>query len=301
MTPMKPIEHIDGVMHEITPLMENDALYIADRHKKEFDYPIHCHDVMELNFVEHAAGVRRIVGDSCETIGDFDLVLITGPTLEHVWLQNGVQCEDIHEITVHFNIESETSGFFSKKPFEPIRRMLVDAQKGLAFPLSSVMMVYNDICELPFEKDGFTSVMKFMSILNRLALNPGAHTLATTSFAKVNIEEDSRRILKVKDFIVNHYKEDIRLSTLAEIACMSESAFSRYFKLHTGRTVSEFIMDLRLGYASRMLVDTNQSVAEISYKCGYNNLSHFNRVFKRKKGCSPGEFRSHYRKTKIIV
>jgi len=281
--------------------MEKDALYIADRHKKEFDYPIHRHDVMELNFVENAAGVRRIVGDSCEVIGDFDMVLITGPTLEHVWLQNGCQSDNIHEITVHFYFDPNVDGFFGKKPFEPIRRMLTDAQKGLAFPLSSIMLVYNDICALPSEKDGFNAVMKFMSILNKLARNPGAHTLATSSFAKVSIEEDSRRILKVKEYITLNYKDEIRLSSLAELACMSESAFSRYFKLHTGRTVSEFIMDLRLGFAARLLVDTNQSIAEISFQCGYNNLSHFNRVFKRKKGCSPGEFRSQYRKTKIIV
>lgn len=298
---MRPNEYTYGVLHEITPLMEQDALYIADRHKKEFDYPIHRHEVMELNFVENASGVRRIVGDSCEVIGDFDMVLITSPTLEHVWLQNGCKSENIHEITVHFYFDPNIDGFFGKKPFEPIRRMLIDAQKGLAFPLSSIMLVYNDICDLPAEQDGFSAVMKFMSILNKLARNHGAHTLATSSFAKVSIEEDSRRILKVKEYITKNYKEEIRLSVLAEMACMSESAFSRYFKLHTGRTVSDFIMDLRLGFASRMLVDTNQSIAEISFQCGYNNLSHFNRVFKRKKGCSPGEFRSQYRKTKIIV
>ena len=73
------------VLHEITPLVETDALYIADRHKKEFSYPVHNHDVFELNFVENAAGVKRIVGDSSEVIGDFDLVLITSPTLEHAW------------------------------------------------------------------------------------------------------------------------------------------------------------------------------------------------------------------------
>ena len=76
------------VIHEITPLMGKDAFYIADRRKKEFTYPIHNHEVFELNFVEHAAGVRRIVGDSNEVIGDYDLVLITSPDLEHVWEQN---------------------------------------------------------------------------------------------------------------------------------------------------------------------------------------------------------------------
>lgn len=72
------------ILHEIAPLKEGDSLYIADRHKKEFDYPVHTHDVFELNFVANAPGVNRIVGDSSETIGDMDLVLITSPNLEHV-------------------------------------------------------------------------------------------------------------------------------------------------------------------------------------------------------------------------
>ena len=73
------------VIHEITPLSERDCFYVVDRHKKEFTYPIHCHSEYELNFIENASGVRRTVGDSVETIGDYDMVLITGNELEHVW------------------------------------------------------------------------------------------------------------------------------------------------------------------------------------------------------------------------
>ena len=83
---MKQEPSNEHVLHEISPLGENDILYIADRHKKEFTYPIHNHQVFELNFVEHATGVRRIVGDSNEVIGEYDLVLITRLELEHVWM-----------------------------------------------------------------------------------------------------------------------------------------------------------------------------------------------------------------------
>jgi len=105
------------VIHEITPLMGKDLLYIAERHKKEFTYPIHNHEVYELNFVEHAPGVRRTVGDSSEVIGDYDLVLITSPDLEHVWEQNTCISEDIHEITVHFDLNFDSSSFLGKNPF----------------------------------------------------------------------------------------------------------------------------------------------------------------------------------------
>ena len=245
------------VIHEITPLMGKDALYIADRRKKEFTYPIHNHEVFELNFVEHAAGVRRIVGDSNEVIGDYDLVLITSPGVEHVWEQNTCTSDDIREITVQFYLDSV--------------------------------------------KDGFYAVMQFLTILYELSRCEGARTLATSSYAKVEVESDSRRVLKVKNYIAKNYMDEIRLNTLADIAGMSPSAFSRFFKLHTGRNLSDYIIEMRLGYASRMLVDTARSIAEISFQSGFNNLSNFNRIFKKKKGCSPSEFRENYHKTRVIV
>ena len=289
------------VIHEITPLMGKDALYIADRRKKEFTYPIHNHEVFELNFVEHAAGVRRIVGDSNEIIGDYDLVLITSPDLEHVWEQNTCTSDDIREITVQFYLDLSDDGFLSRNPFHSLRKMLKEARKGLSFPMDAIMRVYQQLDTLSSVKDGFYAVMQFLTILYELSRSEGARTLATSSYAKVEVESDSRRVLKVKNYIAKNYMDEIRLNTLADIAGMSPSAFSRFFKLHTGRNLSDYIIEMRLGYASRMLVDTARSIAEISFQSGFNNLSNFNRIFKKKKGCSPSEFRENYHKTRVIV
>ena len=289
------------VIHEITPLGGRDLLYIADRHKKEFNYPIHNHDAYELNFVEHASGVRRIVGDSSEVIGDYDLVLITSPDLEHVWEQHQCQSPDVHEITIQFDMDMSEDGLFGRNPFRSILNMMQQARKGLVFPLSAVMHVYPLLISLSEVKDGFYAVQQFLTILYELSRQDGARTLATSSYAKVDVESDSRRVLKVQNYISTHYQDELRLPELAGIAGMSPSAFSRFFKLHTGRNLSEYIIDLRLGYASRQLVDTAKSVSEISFACGFNNLSNFNRIFKKKKGCSPTEFRENYRKTRIVV
>ena len=281
--------------------MGKDALYIADRRKKEFTYPIHNHEVFELNFVEHAAGVRRIVGDSNEVIGDYDLVLITSPDLEHVWEQNTCTSDNIREITVQFYLDLSDDGFLSRNPFISLRKMLKEARKGLSFPMDAIMHVYQQLDTLSSVKDGFYAVMQFLTILYELSRCKEARTLATSSYAKVEVESDSRRVLKVKNYIAKNYMDEVRLNTLADIAGMSPSAFSRFFKLHTGRNLSEYIIEMRLGYASRMLVDTAKSVAEISFQSGFNNLSNFNRIFKKKKGCSPSEFRENYHKTRIIV
>jgi len=289
------------VIHEITPLMGHDSLYIADRKKKEFTYPIHNHEVFELNFVEHAAGVRRIVGDSNEVISDYDLVLITSPDLEHVWEQNTCTSDDIREVTVQFYVDLSDDGFLSHTPFHSIRKMMLEARKGLCFSLEDIMRVYPMLNTLSSVQDGFYAVTQFFTILYELSKTTKARTLATSSYAKVEVESDSRRVLKVKNYISKNYRDEVRLSTLADIAGMSPSAFSRFFKLHTGRNLSEYIIEIRLGYASRMLVDTTKGIAEICYACGFNNLSNFNRIFKKKKKCSPSEFRENYRKTRIVV
>ena len=289
------------VIHEIPPLMSKDALYIADRRKKEFTYPIHNHEVFELNFVEHAAGVLRTVGDSSEVIGDYDLVLITSPELEHVWEQHTCRNDNIREVTIQFFLDLSDDGYLAKTPFLSLRKMLLQARRGISFPMDDIMRVYTLIDTLSSVKDGFYAVMQFLTILYELSKSKHIHVLATNSYAKVESESDSRRVLKVKNYIAKNYMDEIRLSTLADIAGMSPSAFSRFFKLHTGRNLSDYIIDMRLGYASRRLVDTSDGVAEICFACGFNNLSNFNRLFKKHKGCSPSKFRENYHKTRVIV
>ncbi len=126
------------------------------------------------------------------------------------------------------------------------------------------------------------AVLDYLFMNSLVVREPG--TLASSSYAKVAVEDDSRRILKVKNYISKDYMDNCACLLLPDLAGMSPSAFSRFFKLHTGRNISGYIIDLRLGYAARMLVDTAKSISEIGFDCGFNNLSNFNRIFKKKKG-----------------
>ena len=290
------------VLREITPLNENDFMYVADRHKKEFDYPIHIHDVLELNFVANAAGARRVVGDSSEVIDNLDLVLITSPDLEHVWEQHECKSEDIHEVTVQFRLDFDMiKALFRFNSYKSIYNLLTRARRGLAFPPEAIMLVYHRLARLSSIEEGFLAVQEFFSILYELSKFDDARELASSSFAKVEVVSESKRILKVKNYIVEHYKDDLSLEQLADIVGMTPTAFSRYFKQRTAKNISEYIVDIRLGHAARLLVDTSDSVSEICWATGFNTLSNFNRLFRKRKGCSPTEFREKYQKTKVIV
>ncbi|MBR2064339.1 MAG: helix-turn-helix domain-containing protein [Bacteroidales bacterium] len=289
------------VFTEITRLSEKDCFYIVERHKTEFTYPLHQHKEFELNFIERGEGVRRIVGDSVEEIGDYELVLIGGENLEHVWEQGRCKSKDIREITIQFSGDIFGDGLLSKNQFASIRRMLKRADHGLAFSLSSIMKVYSTLDTIADESERFVQFLKFMYILYELSVSDEARILASSSFAHTERSTESRRVQKVKQYINDHYNEPMKLADLADLVGMSPVAFSRFFRQRTGRTLSDYIVDIRLGFAARMLVDSSKNISEICYECGFNNLSNFNRTFKSKRNYTPRDFRAMFKKNKVIV
>jgi AraC-like DNA-binding protein len=205
-------------------------------------------------------------------------------------------------VTVQFVIDFNSEhSVYRTNPFNSVYKMLQRARKGLVFPLQAIMRVYPMLTGLSQIKEGFYAVRELMTILYELSKCDGARELASSAFAKVDVESDSRRVQKVKNYIEAHYMDEMRLLQLSDLVGMTPSAFSRFFKLRTGKNLNEYIVDVRLGHAARRLVDTTASVAEVSYCCGFNTLSNFNRLFRKRKGCSPTEFREKYCKTKIVI
>ncbi len=290
-----------NVLREITPITGKDCFYIVERHKSEFTWPIHSHAEYELNFIERGRGVRRVVGDSIEEIGDYELTLITGDGLEHAWEQGNCTERDIREITIQFSPGLLDASLLSRNQFASIRKMFERARMGLTFSLPTIIRVYNLMDSLASKEERMDQFLDMLKILHELSLDAGARTLASHAFAKNSYDGESRRINRVKDYIDRHYKEEIKLETLAELVAMAPSAFSRFFKQRTGRGPVDYIIDVRVGAASRMLVDTSSSVSEICYACGFNNLSNFNRTFKVRRGYTPRDFRALFTKNRIHV
>ena len=211
-------------LREITKLSPKDCLYIVERHKSEFDYPIHSHDDFELNFVQNGKGVRRIVGDSVEVIGDYDLTLVVGSGLVHVWEQGECTSPDIREITIQFSQDLFLGNILDRRQFDTIKAMFERATLGITFSLPAIMKCYNILDSIATMNDPFEQFLSFMKMLYLLSNDAGARTLSSSSFAEAeSTDTDSRRIRKVREHIDKHYAEDLRLDDVAAIAAFSSS------------------------------------------------------------------------------
>ncbi len=288
------------IITEITPLSEKDCFYLIDRFKDRFTYPVHRHEEYELNFVSNCAGARRVVGDSVEELTGYDLVLV-GHGIEHGWEQYNCTNDKIREITIQFSHDLFGENFLAKTQLSSIRNMLQRSATGIAFGTETILKVYNRLDRISHTEAGFYRMLELFALLYELAESNDGRQLSSSSFGSHRPTVDSRRVLKVQEYINSHYREDVRLADLAALVGMTPTAFSRFFKLRTGRSISDYLIDIRLGHASRALVDSTMSVAEICYSCGFNNISNFNRIFKKKKGNSPKVFREIYQHHKTLV
>ena len=292
---------ISSVFREVTPLSTEDCFVIINRTKSEFTYPVHVHPEYELNFIENAKGAQRIVGDSMEVIDDLELCLIGNASLEHAWMNFHCESKEIHEITIQFHKDLFLESLLNKKQFHSVAVMLENAKKGMLFSRPVIEKVKDRLDYLNKGQNGFYSVLELLTILYELSNDENSRILCSSTFNKQDDSSESRRIQKVITYLNSNYQKEIRLLDVANYVNMSEVSFSRFMKKRTGKNYIDYLNDLRLGIASRILIDTSKTIAEISFECGYNNLSNFNRIFKKRKGLTPKEFRENYSKMRIMI
>jgi len=288
------------IMREITPLTQNDCFTLFSREKKEFSFPLHYHEEFELNFIMNAKGAKRIVGDSIEVIDDVEMVLI-GPNLYHSWFTHQCQNDNIREITIQWHKDLFDDKLLCRNQLNFIRCMFERSTRGIAFSRDTISQVTPRLLALN-EKNGFHSVLELMSILHDLSTSQNMRTLSDASFSNEQFSYNSRRIEKVFQFMNENFDRSVTLSEVASLVNMTEVSFSRFIKKRTGSTFIDSLNEIRLGHASKKLIDTTHSISEISYNCGFNNISNFNRIFKKKKGCTPKEFRESFTSgTKVFI
>ncbi|MDR6944955.1 AraC family transcriptional regulator [Mucilaginibacter pocheonensis] len=288
-----------NVMREITPLTSSDCFTIFSRVKKKFDFPLHYHEEYELNLILNAKGARRVVGGSIEVIDDLELALV-GPNLYHAWFTHQCQSEEITEITIQFHKDLFDEKFLKRNQLSFLKTMLEHSQRGIVFSPETIQALKGRIIGLA-QKNGFDSVLELLSILHDLSISRNMKMLSDLSFTNEKFYYNSRRIEKVFEHMNLNYSKQVTLAEVAKIANMPEASFSRFIKRRTGKTFIDSLNEIRLGHASRMLIDTTTTIAEIAYKCGFNNISNFNRIFKRKKFCIPKDFRETYTGNRVFI
>jgi AraC-like DNA-binding protein len=282
----------EQILREITPLTQSDCFTMFTRVKKEFDFPLHYHEEYELNFILNAQGAKRIVGDSIEVIEAQELVLV-GPMQVHAWFTHLCCSNEITEITIQWHKDLFDEKFLHRNQLGFIRNMLERSVKGIAFSKETIQAIMPRLQKLN-QKNGFDGVMELFSILHDLSISRNIRTLSDVTFNQDKLNYNSRRIEKAFEFMNKNYDKAITLKDVSKLVDMTEVSFSRFIKKRTGKTFIDSLNEIRLGHATRMLIDTTHSVAEISYNCGFNNISNFNRIFKKKKKCTPKEFRENY-------
>ncbi|WP_374166448.1 AraC family transcriptional regulator [Arcticibacter sp. MXS-1] len=285
---------------EITPLTQSDCYTLFSRVKKDFNFPLHYHDEFELNLILNAKGAKRVIGDHIDVIDDVELVLV-GSNLQHAWFTHECTSQEITEVTIQWHKDLFDDKFLKRNQLSFIRKMFERSKKGISFPRETIQSVCDRIRTLN-HMNGFHGVMELMSILYDLSISRNIRTLSDSSFnSDQQYNYNSRRLEKAFDYMNSNYDKEINLKDIAKLVNMTEVSFSRFIKKRTGNTFIDSLNEIRLGHASRMLIDTTHSISEVSYNCGFNNISNFNRLFKKKKNCTPREFRENFAGTRIFV
>ncbi|MGQ1911112.1 AraC family transcriptional regulator [Marinifilum sp. RC60d5] len=274
------------IVREITPLSEHDFFIVLDHQNAKFDFPIHYHPEYELNLVLKSKG-KRIIGDSIKNYDSADLVLI-GPNTPHAWSGS---TDDARVITIQFQTNILSEQTLNRKASLPIKDLLEKSKMGILFSEDTTHNITDRILKLS-DVTGFDSFLDFLSILYDLSISRNQMTLSSPSYVEQFDTSKSRRIKMVNQFLIENLHTSIRINEVAEMVNMSPSAFSHFFKKRTQRSFSDYLLEIRIGNAAKLLIDTEKNISEICFESGFNNISNFNRSFKKLKGCTPREFRS---------
>lgn len=289
------------VSREITALNEKtDSILIFDRQKRDFKYPLHFHPEYELNYLYNAEGAERLVGDSVEHIGPQELCLV-GPNLYHAWKAGDSAPEtEKREVTLQFLANLFPEDLVCKDVYKDIAHMLKRSESGLLFSPETAKEAEPMLTAVSRAR-GFDAYMELLKLLQFLATSPDQRVLASNTFQAVNTATTDNRIEKVHDYIVAHYKDKITLGDAANILNMSPVSVTRLIKQRTGKSFIDFLNEIRIGFAARQMVDSDMSISEICFSNGFNNISNFNRTFRKKQGLTPTEFRFKYLGKKKVL
>jgi AraC-like DNA-binding protein len=261
------------------------------------DCVFHVHPEFELTFVESSFGVR-LTGDSINEFREHDLVL-AGPMLPHHYVQfphDSAGPEWSKLKVIKFKKDFAGKELFDLNEFEDIKRMLQESSLGLAFTEKTAIKA-EPLIHKVFNSSPAMRVVAFLELLVLLSESE-YKTLTLNPLQEPDIPLGDARLQRVLDYIHSRLSsgKDITQSKTAKVAGITPQSFSKYFRQSTRKNFIDYVVELKLGRACSMLAGTDMTVLEICTESGFNNLSNFNRHFRKYKGMTPREYRDKYRK-----
>lgn len=258
---------------------------------------LHYHPELQITIILESYGTY-FIGDSIERFQAGDIFLI-GPNLPHVFRNDQAFYQDQSTlrasfISMYFNDQSFGKEFFKLPEMWHTDQLLKKASRGIKAQGRTKVIVGEKMKRL-VSLEGFDRFLMLLSILNTIATSTEWEYISKVSFSAPQKETESKKINDVFDYIMNHFNSAISLEAVAAVANMSTTAFSRYFKQRTQKTFSNFLSDVRIGHACKLLIEGEYNITEISYACGYNNISNFNRQFKAITKHTPSEYLKRYK------
>ncbi|MEN2435344.1 AraC family transcriptional regulator [Weeksellaceae bacterium A-14] len=287
----------DSILREILTISPEDTFLIFDRIKKTFDFPIHHHPEIEINFIYKGKGNRRIVGDHVGEIGETEIVMV-GPHLPHCWTNYRCKYKRIHEITVQFNKDFFDEPLMKRHIMKPIDNLIKNSIRGILFSQETSTKLKEHFMNLSQLK-GFDAFLEMMYILNELAQDKD-YTLLSSYSIELETFSDDDSMKTIHDYVHKNYDKKITLEDVSELVNMSPVTFNRFIKKRSGKTFINYLNEIRIGYAARWLIEKDLTVSEIAFECGFNNIANFNKIFKSIRNCTPTEFKSKFTGTKKI-
>lgn len=254
----------------------------------------HYHSELELVYIIQSDGTQ-FIGDNIDRFKAGELMLI-GSNLPHMYQNDEAYFEKNSKlrataIAIHFNSNFLSTNLGEVPELSSIQTMINRSKFGLKFSLATKNIVGPMIQSL-LDLDGFEKMFLFLKILHLLANAADTRTIASPGFTNHFNKAANTRLDKIYDFVLNNFQEELAVDQVADLVSMNKSSFCRYFKRTTQKTFTDFLNEVRIGYACKMLMEKKMGVLEISYHCGYNNVSHFNRQFRKKTNMSPTEYTS---------
>ena len=273
-------------IREQIPLRPGESVFCEHICSRHYGTPWHFHPELELALVRKSGGYR-IVGDSISALTAGDLVLV-GSNLPHVWYQDR-DAGDVDAIIVQFRHDFAGS-LLGGEECTAVRNLYERARFGMSVQ-GAIRERVTPRIEGLLRSSPLRRVSELLWILDELSNARGLVALSSAGYVAPVDAKDQERVSRVMQYIHARLRKSISRREVAEVAALSESAFSRFFRLRTGRTLPAYLNELRLGRAARLLSESSDRVADIARDCGFSNLSHFNRLFLEWKGITPLAFR----------